>query len=128
MKGLIDLRVSNILAKQAAMQHEAARFQSRIAQHEADRAAFYTAKADKLEEAFRANSYDPNDTTKSAPPFDPPHSSVWYSPWGSSVLGKGRVDLTSVNLPPVMIQSIDPILFALGSISPSKKAQRRHFI
>ena len=95
MKGMIDLRVANILAKQAAMQQKAALFQSHIAQHESDRAGLYTAKADKMEEAYKDRSYDPNDESKNAiPAFNPPHSSVWYSPWGISHLQKGKTDPT----------------------------------
>ena len=98
MKGLIDLRVANILAKQAALQHKAAIFQSRVAQLEADNAAWYTARADKLEEAYNNQSYDPEDPAKSAPPpFVPPHSSNMYSTWDTSVLSKGRDDSSIIN-------------------------------
>ncbi len=93
MKGLVDLRVANILTKQAVMQHDAATFQNRIAQHEADNSAWYTARADKLEEASNNGMYDPDDPARSTPtPFDSPESSVWYSPWNMSFLSKGKDD------------------------------------
>jgi hypothetical protein len=99
MKGLIDLRVADILAKQAAMQHRASLFQAHISQHEADRAALYTAKADKMEEAYNAQVYDPRNESMNTPPdFQIPHASMRYSPWGISHLQKGRTDPTLTGL------------------------------
>lgn len=79
MKGLIDLRVADILAKQAAMQHKAAMFQAHVAQHEADKAALHTAQA----EADEANTV-----------IKLPHSSTWYEPSEISHLLYGKKLMT----------------------------------
>lgn len=79
MKGLIDLRVADILAKQAAMQHKAAMFQAHVAQHEADKAALHTAEA----EANEANAA-----------IKLPHSSTWYEPSEVSHLKYGKKLMT----------------------------------
>ena len=99
MKGLIDLRVAHILAQQTALQHKAALYQSGVAQHEADNAGWYTARADALEEAYKAQTYDPDDPTRNVPPaFLPPASTVRYSPWSVSHLAKGKADPTTINI------------------------------
>jgi hypothetical protein len=75
MKGLIDLRVADILAKQAALQHKAALYQSHISQHESDKAALYTARAEAAMEGGDLKI---------------PHSSTWYQPSKLSFINKGK--------------------------------------
>ena len=75
MKGLIDLRVADILAKQAALQHKAAVYQAHIAQHESDKAALYTARAEGDMKGGNTQI---------------PHSSTWYQPSKLSFITKGK--------------------------------------
>ncbi len=131
MKGLIDLRVANILAKQAAMQHNAMMFQNKIAQHEADNAAWYTARADNLEEAYKNGTYNPDDPNlRQPPPFISPESSVWYSPWKLSFLSKGKDDSFVLDrIPrPIYSASINASFILAGFIQVSRKARCTDFL
>jgi hypothetical protein len=109
MKGAIDLRVADILAKQASLQHKGALFQSHIAQHESDRAALYTARAEAVEKADEAGQYDADDPL-STPlgDFSTPLPSPWYAPSEWSVLGGGRSLPTGVHIPPPMMDTFAP--------------------
>ena len=102
MKGVIDLRVADILAKQAAMQHHAAVFQSGVAQHEADKAALYTARAE-ASEAAAASGGSPAEVAL-------PHSSTWYGSNDISLLDKGEYLPSGRDLP-------DPVEAGFGMSS-----------
>jgi hypothetical protein len=85
MKGMIDMRVADILAKQSAMQHKAAVFQAQVAQEQASQSSNYTAVADLTA------------TTRGLTKFmgasmlgKTPHHATWYQPSGSSVIHTGR--------------------------------------
>ena len=87
MKGLIDLRVADMLAKQAALQHKAALFQSHIAQHESDKAVLYKNRADSGSNPMA--SWFSSATKGKLGVAKIPHSSTWYEPSGESILGMG---------------------------------------
>jgi hypothetical protein len=124
MKGLIDLRVADILAKQAIMQNKAALFQSKISQHESDHAHFYTAKAEAIEKAVKEGTYDPEDPDHGRPlVFNPPNSAVRYSPWELSVLSKGRAAANAIKPAVPAILTMDSC--SLTPITASIFLQRR---
>lgn len=124
MKGLIELRVADILAKQALMQNKASLFQSKIAQHEADRAHLYTTKAEVIEKAVKDKTYDPENPDKGTPPVvHPANSSVWYSPWELSVLSKGKTSANAINPPEPAVLTMDSC--SLSPIIASVFVQRR---
>lgn len=124
MKGLIDLRVADILAKQAIMQNKAALFQSKIAQHESDHAHFYTAKAEAIEGAEKEGTYNPENPDPARPfVFKPPASATRYSPWELSVLSKGRAAADEIKPAEPAILTMDTC--SLTPITASIFLQRR---
>lgn len=76
MKGLVDLRVADILAKQAAMQHESFANQARAAMQAADNSAAYASTLPQTSGEPSINSI--------------PHSSGWYDSKGFSSLSLGK--------------------------------------
>jgi hypothetical protein len=60
MKGLIDLRVADILAKQSALHHRAAMEQLNVANHLAEKADKFTLYADHLESKSASSSKSPD--------------------------------------------------------------------
>ena len=109
MKGLIDLRVADTLAKQTAMQHESALQQAKLAQYNADEAAMYTARADAMQAGTLTR--DKDGFYPLLPP-NAPHQAAWYQPRGISLLQKGshhssRVFLSSAECA-VAVSILDP--------------------
>ena len=106
MKGLIDLRVADMLAKQSAMHHKASMQQSLIAQREADKAAFYTARAEGKETSWTPSL---GGEEYVLPIRRVPHSSTWYQPGATATIYKGKY-LASAREP------VPPTLPALGGL------------
>lgn len=88
MKGLVDLRVADILAKQAAMHHESFANQARAAMQQADISAAYTS-------ILPQTSGEPSNIST-------PHSSGWYDSKGFSSLSLGKY-LPAVGVRPKLI-------------------------
>ncbi len=85
MEGLIDLRVADMLAKQAALQHKAAVYQAQIAEDQASQSGSNTAVADWASMTKGASKLQPWRMTSKLP-----HHATWYQPSAVSSLHKGK--------------------------------------
>lgn len=122
MKGLVDLRVADMLAKQAALQLKASVFQSHVAQHESDKSVLYKNRAE--ENSNPVGSWFKKASPLAVMPFKIPHSSTWYEPSVESIMSLGKHSVAARQpvdsvLTTMKIRSLPQFFLPLYRISPS---------